>query len=404
MTDTDLSAWVADARAVRVEEVISRRSIKLRRAGNELVGPCPVCGGRDRFGVNLRKNVWNCRGSGRGGDAIALVEYLDGADFLAACEWLTGYPPPRGEGTRASAEELAAREAERRAREDQQRQDAETYREAERQRLYRQWKGLRPIVGTAAEVYLREIRGLDIPAGAHLRFARDLPYYHGKHMVAGRERHRVVHSGPALVAATTLGNGHFAGLHFTWLDLNAPKGRPVLVCPETGEILPPKKVRGQQQGARIVLVPGGDEPCGMASGEGIESTLSVWTPLARQGRAEADWLWVAAISLGNLAGPALASVAHPTLKNIGKDGKPRPRRVLGPEPKLTERALPVPDSVRDLLLLADADSDPFTTRLAMQRAEDRHGAEGRRVMTAWPTQGLDFNDMLLGKQPPEGAA
>ncbi|MGQ3671208.1 DUF7146 domain-containing protein [Xanthobacter sp. TB0136] len=351
MTAPDLSAWVEDARAVRVEEVLTRRSIKLRRAGTELVGPCPVCGGRDRFGVNLRKNLFHCRKSGRGGDAIALVEYLDGADFLAACEWLTGHPPPRGEGTRASAEELAAREAERRAREEKLRQEAESYREVERQKLYRQWKALHPLSGTAAEVYLRDIRGLDIPAGAHLRFARDLPYYHGKHMVNGRERHRVLHSGPALVAATTLGDGRFAGLHFTWIDINAPKGRPVLLCPETGVMLPPKKVRGQQQGARIVLVPGGDEPCGMASGEGIESTLSVWTSLVRQGRAEAGWLWAAAVSLGNLAGPSLASVAHPTLKNIGKDGKPRPQRVPGPEPKLTERALPVPDSVRELLLL-----------------------------------------------------
>ncbi len=404
MISPDLSSWVEDARAVRLDEVLSRRSIKLRKAGNELVGPCPVCGGRDRFGVNLRKNVFHCRGSGRGGDAIALVEYLDGADFLAACEWLTGHPPPRGEGTRASEEELAAREKARREHEEQQRIEAEDYREKERQRLYSQWKGLRPFARTAAEVYLREIRGLDIPAGAHLRFARELPYYHGKHVVNGRERHRVLHSGPALVAATTLGDGRFAGLHMTWLDPNHPKGRPELVCPESGIALPPKKVRGQQQGARIVLVPGGAEPCGMASGEGIESTLSVWTSLVREGRAEAGWLWAAAISLGNLAGPSLATIAHPTLRNIGKDGKPRPQRVPGPEPKLTERALPVPDSVRELLLLADADSDPFTTRLAMQRAEARHAAEGRRVVTAWPTPGLDFNDMLRGEPPPEGAA
>ena len=52
---------IARARAVSVTDVIHRRSIKLRRAGLELVGACPVCGDggkgsrSNRFAVYLRK-------------------------------------------------------------------------------------------------------------------------------------------------------------------------------------------------------------------------------------------------------------------------------------------------------------------------------------------------------------
>ena len=34
----------------------------------ELCGPCPRCGGKDRFWV--RKDAWGCRQCGQGGDAI----------------------------------------------------------------------------------------------------------------------------------------------------------------------------------------------------------------------------------------------------------------------------------------------------------------------------------------------
>jgi len=43
-------------------------------------GPCPVCEGTDRFSINTRKQVWNCRGC-RGGKVISLVQHLDGCTF-----------------------------------------------------------------------------------------------------------------------------------------------------------------------------------------------------------------------------------------------------------------------------------------------------------------------------------
>jgi hypothetical protein len=81
--------WVARARAARIEDEIARRNVKLRANGRaEQCGACPKCGGDDRFSINVRKQIFNCRGCDVGGDVIRLVEHLDGAKFLEACERL----------------------------------------------------------------------------------------------------------------------------------------------------------------------------------------------------------------------------------------------------------------------------------------------------------------------------
>lgn len=89
--------WVQRAKAVRIEREIERRGFKLRRVGLERVGACPKCGGDDRFAINIKKQVFNCRGCGAAGGVIQLVEHLDGVDFTTACTTLAG-PPPKANG------------------------------------------------------------------------------------------------------------------------------------------------------------------------------------------------------------------------------------------------------------------------------------------------------------------
>jgi hypothetical protein len=93
-------AWVERARAVRIEDELARRGIRLK--GNskaEGYGACPVCkDGDDRFSINTEKQVWNCRKCGTGGDLIKLVQRLDGCGFEQACEKLTGERPQRSNG------------------------------------------------------------------------------------------------------------------------------------------------------------------------------------------------------------------------------------------------------------------------------------------------------------------
>ena len=84
--------WTANARAVPIEDEIARRGIQLR-GKVERCGPCPKCGGEDRFSINTVKQIFNCRGCGVGGDVIDLVQHLDGVDFNTARATLASEPP-----------------------------------------------------------------------------------------------------------------------------------------------------------------------------------------------------------------------------------------------------------------------------------------------------------------------
>jgi hypothetical protein len=54
------SHLIEQARSVPIEDVIEHRGVKLR-GKSARYGPCPQCGGDDRFGVNTTKQVFNCR-------------------------------------------------------------------------------------------------------------------------------------------------------------------------------------------------------------------------------------------------------------------------------------------------------------------------------------------------------
>ena len=45
----------------------------LKGRGADRCGPCPVCGGTDRFSINIRKQVFRCRVCNIGGDVIAAL-------------------------------------------------------------------------------------------------------------------------------------------------------------------------------------------------------------------------------------------------------------------------------------------------------------------------------------------
>jgi hypothetical protein len=86
------------AKAVRIEHIIANRNIKLR-GRVEQTGSCPVCGGEDRFAININKQVWNCRHCQKGGGVVDLVMHLDNIGFAAAVEKLTGEPLPKSNGS-----------------------------------------------------------------------------------------------------------------------------------------------------------------------------------------------------------------------------------------------------------------------------------------------------------------
>ena len=85
------AAEIERVRAVPIQDEVARRGAKLRRRGrHSFVGPCPVCGGDDRFAINTKKQLWNCRGCGVGGDVIDFARHVDGYDFVTAVTTLVG--------------------------------------------------------------------------------------------------------------------------------------------------------------------------------------------------------------------------------------------------------------------------------------------------------------------------
>lgn len=79
------------ARDTRLEDVLERHGVRLKRSGAELVGPCPICRGTDRFSVHVGKQIFNCRGcAAKGRGAVDLEMFLGGVDFAEAIQRLTG--------------------------------------------------------------------------------------------------------------------------------------------------------------------------------------------------------------------------------------------------------------------------------------------------------------------------
>ena len=145
-----LKAAIERAREADILGIAERLGTKLKRAGaSEYVGPCPVCGGKDRFGVNIKKQVFNCRGCAASGNVIALVRFLDGCGFLEALEYLTG--------ERAPAPSRPAPAATDAPRDDDR--DARDLIFAKSIML-----GMRSIIGTPGETYLRDVRKIETRA------------------------------------------------------------------------------------------------------------------------------------------------------------------------------------------------------------------------------------------------
>jgi putative DNA primase/helicase len=165
---------IAAARAVRLETEIARRGIRLR-GRVERTGPCPICGGRDRFSINTKKQVWHCRGCEKGGDGISMAQHFDGGDFIDAIRTLTGIV----DLDRPSASD-PVKQAEAQAKDEARAKDelADVRQRMAKARSIWQ-EAASTIEGTLVEVYLRVHRRLDVPdniSGSVVRFHGKCPF------------------------------------------------------------------------------------------------------------------------------------------------------------------------------------------------------------------------------------
>lgn len=83
---------IDQAKAVNILSLAERRSELRKVAAAEYAGPCPKCGGTDRFHLNDRAGWWFCRQCHpKQGDSIEFVRWLDpGLSFAEAVQRLAG--------------------------------------------------------------------------------------------------------------------------------------------------------------------------------------------------------------------------------------------------------------------------------------------------------------------------
>lgn len=390
-TRAEWENWIALARTRDIHDVAVENGAHLKREGHEWIGPCPICGGRDRFAVNQQKRIFNCRGAGEGtygaGDNINLVMHVVGCDFIEAVERITGTPRPdrtRDENAderkkrelrhAALATEYARREAEERAA-------LEAKAAADEAKVADVIKRAKPLDGTThADAYMREARHLNPPRWltGDLRFVAALDYWgFGGN---GTDEPILLGSFPAIIALIRDALGDVIGISQTYLDPIEPQKWH----PTGSQRNSPKKIRGKKQGGLIRL---GRPAETLAISEGWENALA-WHQL---GLGPEEVQLAAAVDLGNLAGRATGQIAHKTL--VDPEGKPR--RMANGLPAPNQPGVILPEGIKNVIIIADNDSESYATAALLSVAVRRFKAMDLKVEVSWPPTGTDYNQYLI---------
>lgn len=388
-TKADWQAYIELAKSYDILEVAESLGCKLKKvASAESAGPCIIDGGIDRFSINRRKQVFNCRGSmDGGGDVIKMVCHLLGCNVGEACERITGRPRPDSSRDE-SMEDRAARMRENAARMEAARLRQEREREVDQIKVKKDEQAVAdiidravPLEGTHAEAYLRLGRKLTPSKRftADLRFVDELDYWGIPDNGSGEPRQLA--SLPALIAIIRNVYGDVIGVSQTYLDPIEPrKWRPTGSARNSA-----KKVRGQKQGGMIRL---GRVTETLAIGEGWENPLA-WHQLGGGLHIE-NMSLAGAVDIGNLSGQAVGKVLHPTLS----DAEGVRFKIMSGAPDLNKPGVIVPDGVKTIIIIADANSDGPRTVGHYLTAGNRFEHHGLKVGIAWPPMGYDWNNIL----------
>jgi phage/plasmid primase-like uncharacterized protein len=235
------------AEIVTLAERIGAKLTRVRALKWKWAGPCPNCGGDDRFALNTELGTFNCRGFG-GGDTIAMTRHVLGLDFVEAVEFITGEKQATS----------ATREVSNKAPPKSPASDAD---KSDGRALWL-WRQRQPIVeGRPPWVYLRQTRGYLGPVPATLGYLPAKGAYP-----------------PSMIAAYGLASepepdvlgiadSSVRAVHVTRL---APDGTAKAGGKDSSKI-----TIGPPLGSPIVLAPPNDG-LGLAITEGIEDGVSVY--------------------------------------------------------------------------------------------------------------------------------
>lgn len=276
---------------ITLSEVVGL-SVKLHQVGTWKMGLCPFHKeSNPSFSVNDAAGKYHCFGCDARGDVFDWVAHTDGLD--PETERLKIFQRVQEiAGDHSLATQLDAYDPQEKAR--TQAEDVEDRRRA----AFKVWLRGTSIIGTKAERYLREKRGIvsvDLSA-MPFRFIDNHDYWTFDKVLKKPVK---VGAWPALLTAiqevtpNEAGQHRFLALHTTWFDLDDPTlqtGKPKITYVDAAgdtRHLRNKKVKGEYFGrGAIMLTPPAPE---MGVTEGIENALtalelgpitSVWAAVA----------------------------------------------------------------------------------------------------------------------------
>jgi putative DNA primase/helicase len=244
----ECAAWAEQARAVRIEDEIARRGIRLR-GGIDRCGPCPVCGGTDGFSINLKKQVFNCRRGSTGGDVIALVKHLDSVGYLDVIAHLAGAPPQRTDCS-------IRKQPDHTFKQHEDKSPGDTW-----PRGLALWLASAHPRRTLVERYLKS-RSLELPdeaANEAIRFDPNCSFEYGERF-------------PAMICLVrNIVTNEPQGIHRTALTAD---GTAIKRPDKAGRLKTFRKALGSISGGAIKLDPDEDVTQGLCIGEGVETCLA----------------------------------------------------------------------------------------------------------------------------------
>lgn len=195
-------------------------------------GPCPICGGKDRFRFDDRESrgTWICNQCGSG-DGYKLLELFKGWTFKEAAREVQAIAGVIQQGKALQ-------------KPDDQKKVAAV------RRIW--WEAVRIKAGDPAQRYIAARTGIkEIPAA--LRFHPALAYHDGEEVTYH----------PALVAAVTCPDGKGVAVHRIYLDGEGGKAK----VEQQKKLLAAAEI----EGASVKLAPPGEE---LGIAEGIETALA----------------------------------------------------------------------------------------------------------------------------------
>ena len=257
------------------------RVIKLRRQGIDFIGPCPKCGGRDRFAISPKRGLWNCRGcrpADIAGDVVGLVMWLNRCSFREAVARLIGEAVTDTRTVSVGAVTLTTNNNEVVITMPAEPDDTDRITAA-----LAWWRQSTAIDGTLAEVYLRlhrEITKLPPDVDEVLRF-------HPRCIFGQDDQGQWLYRQCMLALYRDVITDHPTGVHRFGLNPDAS--------------LIGRMAMGRKQGSAVKLWGDAEVEHGLVVGEGVETVLAAATGITHNGTLlQPAWAMIDARNLADM--------------------------------------------------------------------------------------------------------